>query len=212
MSVYTRENVQKRNYQREMEEILRDLGQRGEVPGLLLHSCCAPCSSYVLEALAEHFFIVDYFYNPNISPEEEYDRRARELERLVEEMPHANPVRFVEGRYEPERYDLAVKGLEGEPEGGERCTVCFELRLREAAEKAKTFGCTFFTTTLTISPHKDAARINAIGERIAAETGLRFLPSDFKKKDGFKRSTELSQEYGLYRQDSCGCVYSRRFS
>ena len=199
-----------RNYQQELESILGELAERNETPSLLLHSCCAPCSSYVLEYLSPHFSIIDYYYNPNIAPEAEERRRAEELERLIGQMDLAHPVTFRKGNYDPESFLEAASGWEDEPEGGERCTRCFRLRLREAAEKAREWRCTFFTTTLTISPHKDAERINRIGEEIAKEYGVRFLPCDFKKRDGYKRSIELSKEYDLYRQSYCGCVFSKR--
>lgn len=202
--------MNRRNFQKEMERILADEEKSGRVPLLLLHSCCAPCSSYVLEYLSGHFRILDYYYNPNIAPEEEYRRRAAELQRLIGAMPLAHSVTFLEGTYEPERFREIARGLEDAPEGGERCTKCFELRLRESAEQARRYGCDYFTTTLSISPLKDAQRLNAIGEALAEEYGVKYLPSDFKKRDGYKRSIELSREYGLYRQDFCGCVYSRR--
>lgn len=202
--------MQNRNYQKELEQILQDIGGRETPPRLLLHSCCAPCSSYVLEYLSEWFEIEDLFYNPNIAPEEEYRFREEELRRLIREMPFSHRVRFQEGRYEPERFYETVKGYEQLPEGGERCRRCFELRLDEAARKAAELSCEYFTTTLTISPLKNAGMINAAGEEAAGRYGVRFLPSDFKKKNGFKRSTELSGVYGLYRQNYCGCVFSKR--
>ena len=202
--------MNRRNFQKEMEQVLAAEAQSGEVPLLLLHSCCAPCSSYVLEYLTEHFRILDFYYNPNITPEEEYRKRAEELQRLINAMPLTNPVTFLEGRYEPERFREIARGLEDAPEGGERCTKSYELRLREAAEQARRYGCDYFTTTLSISPLKDAQRLNAIGEALAEEYGVKYLVSDFKKRDGYKRSIELSREYGLYRQDFCGCVYSRQ--
>ncbi len=200
----------RRNYQKEMEAVLDGLEHSGEVPTLLLHSCCAPCSSAVLELLSSRFRIIDYFYDPNIEPEEEYRLRAEELRRLTEEMPFRYPVRFLEGPYDPERFREAAKGLEDCPERGERCRRCFELRLRRAAEMAKELSCDLFATTLTISPLKDPDVINTVGEEAAAACGVRYLPSDFKKKDGYKRSLELSREYGLYRQNYCGCLFSRR--
>ena len=202
--------IQKRQYQKELDRILEKLAESGEVPRLLLHSCCAPCSSYVLEYLSEYFEIVDFFYNPNIAPEEEYRFRSEELQRLLRDMPLKNKVTFVEGKYDPERFYRAAAGLENEPEGGERCRKCFQLRLSEAAAEAKLQDCEWFTTTLTISPLKNAGLLNEIGEAAAAEAGLRFLPCDFKKKNGFKRSTELSAAYDLYRQSYCGCIYSKK--
>ncbi|MEG1779365.1 MAG: epoxyqueuosine reductase QueH, partial [Oscillospiraceae bacterium] len=174
------------------------------------HSCCAPCSSYVLEYLSQYFKITVFFYNPNIFPQEEYQRRVEEQKRLITEMPLSNHVEFIEGKYEPEKFYAIAKGFEDEPEGGERCTRCYKLRLHTAALAAKDLGTDYYTTTLTISPHKDAARINDIGERFAEQLGVKFLPSDFKKKNGFKRSTELSKQYDLYRQDYCGCEFSKK--
>jgi len=200
----------KRNYQKELEVILDRLEKEGRVPTLLLHSCCAPCSSYVLEYLSKHFRILDYYYNPNITDKDEYKKRSRELDRLIREMPFDNPVSYTEGKYEPELFFRMARGLEEVPEGGERCMRCFELRLREAAREAVRRNADFFTTSLTISPLKNAAKLNEIGMRIGEEEGVPYLVSDFKKKNGFKRSTELSEEYGLYRQNYCGCIYSKR--
>lgn len=208
-----------RNYQKELDKIIEGLGSAGEsAPTLFLHSCCAPCSSYVLEYLRRYFRITVFYYNPNITEEEEYRKRAAEQKRLIAaynaELPEGkrpgHPIQVVEGDYEPECFFQIAKGLEQCPEGGERCFACYELRLRETAKRAKAGGCDYFTTTLSISPLKNAAKLNEIGERLAEEYGVAWLPSDFKKKDGYKRSIELSREYGLYRQDYCGCVYSRR--
>lgn len=200
----------KRNYQKELEEIIEIQQRMKLVPSLLLHSCCAPCSSYVLEYLSQYFRIILYYDNPNIAPETEYQFRVQEQKRLIGEMPSGYPVQFLEGDYDPKRFYAAVKGLEEEPEGGARCLRCFELRLRASAQKAKELACDYFTTTLSISPLKNAAALNQIGEELAKEYGVRYLPSDFKKKEGYKRSIELSRQYGLYRQDYCGCVYSRQ--
>ena len=202
--------MNRRNYQKELEAELSNLENEGRAPTLFLHSCCAPCSSYVLEYLSRYFEITVFYYNPNISPASEYEERAREQERLIREMETVHPVRFLCGEYRPELFYEAVKGLEQEPEGGVRCTECFKLRLLEAARLAKEGDFDYFTTTLTISPLKDAERLNRIGEEAGARYGVRFLNSDFKKRNGYKRSTELSREYGLYRQDYCGCVFSRR--
>lgn len=200
----------KRNYQKELESILLENTSEQKVPALLLHSCCAPCSSYVLEYLSEFFRITVFYYNPNIYPEQEYGKRVEEQKSLIERMSAVNPISFEEGRYDKERFYGMAKGLEKEKEGGERCFRCYELRLREAAKLAKEKGFDYFTTTLTISPLKNAQKLNAIGEKLAEEYGIGWLPSDFKKKDGYKRSVELSREYGLYRQDYCGCVFSKR--
>lgn len=200
---------QKRNYQKELEQKLMDFQQKDDVPSLLLHSCCAPCSSYVLEYLSQYFRITVFYYNPNITDSEEYDTRAREQERLIAQLPAKYPIRFVEGAYEPARFYQAVKGLEMEPEGGLRCRECFLLRLEASAKLCKELDCDYFTTTLTISPLKNAPLLNELGEQLAKQYGVAFLNSDFKKKNGYKRSTELSAEYGLYRQDYCGCVFSK---
>ncbi|SHO47184.1 epoxyqueuosine reductase QueH [Anaerocolumna xylanovorans] len=197
-----------RNYQKELERILSDITLKAVTPSLLLHSCCAPCSSYCLEYLTDYFNVTIYYYNPNISYREEYDRRVQEQIRLIKALPFKNPISFIEGSYEPEAFYQIVKGLENEPEGGDRCFACYELRLREAAKCAKERGFDYFTTTLSISPHKNAAKLNEIGEQAGSEYGVSYLNSDFKKRNGYKRSIELSREYELYRQDYCGCVYS----
>lgn len=201
---------QKRNYQREMEKVLETVQTTGEVPRLFLHSCCAPCSSYVLEYLSRYFRITVFYYNPNISPQEEYEERTREVARLIQELPANYPIQLVVGAYQPEKFYEAVKGHEEDPEGGERCGICFRLRLEEAARLASEGGYDWFTTTLTISPLKNAPYLNAIGEEMGEKYGVRFLNSDFKKKNGYKRSTELSAQYQLYRQNYCGCVFSKR--
>ena len=197
------------NFQIEMERELERIARRGERPRLALHACCAPCSSAVLERLNEAFEIAVYYYNPNIAPEEEFRRRAEEERRLASEMP-LRDVRVVEGDYDPERYYALVRGHENDPEGGARCAICFEMRLRKTAEFARETGADYFTTTLSISPLKDAQLLNELGARVAEETGVKYLHSDFKKKDGYRRSCALSEEYGLYRQDYCGCVFSKR--
>jgi predicted adenine nucleotide alpha hydrolase (AANH) superfamily ATPase len=198
------------NYQKELEKIIDLLTVSKKRPRLLIHSCCAPCSSYVLEYLTNFFEITIYYYNPNIYPEEEYIRRVEEQQNLIAAMPLEVKALFMQGEYHPTDYYNQVKGLEAEPEGGERCFVCYELRLREAAKVARTHSFDYFTTTLSISPHKNAEKLNEIGEKLATEYGVAYLPSDFKKKNGYKRSIELSKEYNLYRQDYCGCVYSMR--
>ncbi len=197
------------NYRLEMDREIDALKRANRRPLLALHSCCAPCSSAVLEQLNDAFRIVVFYYNPNISPEDEFRRRAEEQLRLAREMPLAEDLRAEIGAYDPERFYAAVRGHEGDPEGGDRCGICFDLRLRETAEFARRIGAEYFTTTLSISPLKDAQRLNAIGGAIAGEYGLKYLFSDFKKKDGYRRSCALSREYDLYRQDFCGCVYSR---
>ena len=201
--------MQNRNYQKELEKKIAQMEADGKKPTLLLHSCCAPCSSYVLEYLAPHFMITDFYYNPNISPQTEYEERREELRRLITEMGLSDTVTFLEGEYHPEEFYAMAKGMEDLPEGGERCFQCYEMRLREAAEKAKELGCDYFATTLTISPLKNAQKLNEIGERLSVEYGVAHLPSDFKKRNGYKRSVELSAEHNLYRQNYCGCVFSK---
>ncbi|MEF2575935.1 MAG: epoxyqueuosine reductase QueH [Eisenbergiella sp.] len=204
--------MNKVNYQAELEKLIKQLPDRHR--RLFLHSCCAPCSSYCLEYLRKYFDVTVFYYNPNISFGEEYRHRVEELKRLVEELNEdaagGNPIELEEGPYEPERFFEAVKGLEDCPEGGERCFVCYELRLREAAKRAAEGGYDFFTTTLTISPLKNAQKLNEIGQRLGEEYGVACLPSDFKKKGGYQRSIELSREHDLYRQDYCGCVFSKK--
>lgn len=199
-----------RNYQKEMEKIIDGLS--GEKKSLLLHSCCAPCSSAVLEKLQEIFEITVFFYNPNISESEEYRKRVEEQKRLILAFNQKNPaypIKILEGNYEPQEFYDIAKGLETCPEGGERCFRCYALRLEKTAEVAKEGKYDYFTTTLTISPLKNAAKLNEIGEEMAGKYGTAFLPSDFKKKEGYKRSIELSKEYDLYRQNFCGCAFSK---
>lgn len=204
----------KRNYQKELEQLLENLIEYKQVPTLFLHSCCAPCSSYVLEYLSEYFSITVFYYNPNIYPDEEYYKRVEEQKQFIRRFNENNrnfhKISFVEGNYDKDKFYEMAKGLEQIPEGGERCFGCYELRLREAAEYAKELGMDYFTTTLSISPMKNAEKLNEIGEKLAKEYGIQYLTSDFKKKNGYKRSTELSREYGMYRQDYCGCVFSLR--
>jgi predicted adenine nucleotide alpha hydrolase (AANH) superfamily ATPase len=202
-------NIQ--NFQKHLDETIRRHVERGERPRLLLHACCAPCSSYVLEYLSQYFRLSVFDYNPNISPASEFRMRTEEIERLVKEMPFPRECPdVIVGKYDPERFYEAVKGHESDREGGDRCAICFRLRLREAAEAAKAGGYDYFTTTLSISPLKNAALLNMIGAELAEEYGVPYLYSDFKKRNGYKRSIELSREYGLYRQDYCGCVFSKR--
>ena len=199
----------KRNYQKEMEHVIAGHQKNGDIPRLFLHSCCAPCSSYVLEYLSQYFEITVFYYNPNIFPLEEFEKRIEEQRMLISKMPAKYPITFVAGDYDSEKFYALAKGLEQVKEGGERCFRCFELRLRKSAELAKAGGYDYFTTTLSISPLKNAEKLNEIGENLAEEYGICYLSSDFKKKNGYKRSTELSKEYGLYRQDYCGCIYSK---
>lgn len=176
---------------------------------LLLHVCCAPCSSYVLEYLYSKYNITAFFYNPNITIREEYEKRIGELRRFVSEAPFSKDVAVAEGRYNPEKFIEISKNLENEPERGIRCYKCYELRLREAAVYALEHNYDLFTTTLSISPHKNAGWLNEIGRRLSDELGIDYLYSDFKKKNGYSRSIQLSKEYGLYRQNYCGCIYSK---
>lgn len=182
----------------------------GRLPRLLLHSCCAPCSSAVLEYLTQYFDVTLLYYNPNITPAAEYDKRVAELKRLMAEAPYPHPVGLIEGRYDSSEFFAIAKGLEDLPEGGERCFRCYALRLEEAAKVAAEGHYDYFTTTLSISPHKNAAKLNEIGGELSEKYGVPYLYSDFKKKNGYKRSIELSAQYGLYRQNYCGCVYSKK--
>ena len=199
----------KMRYDLMMEEELRRLRERGERPRLLLHVCCAPCSTACLEKLSEAFRVTCFYYNPNIEPEAEFDRRFMELERLVALMPLPETPALEKGAYEHERFVELARGLEALPEGGERCGRCYRLRLEATARAARENGFPYFTTTLSVSPYKNAEKLNTIGAELAEAYGLRYLFSDFKKHDGYLRSIRLSAEYGLYRQDYCGCVYSR---
>lgn len=198
------------NYQQILDKELQRIADSGRVPTLLLHSCCAPCSSYVLEYLSRYFAITVLYYNPNISPAEEFNRRAEEQQRLISEMPHHHPISLIVGDYVPERFAELAKGHENDSEGGERCFACYHLRLEEAARAAADGDYDYFTTTLSISPLKNAAKLNEIGKELADEYGVPYLFSDFKKREGYKRSCQLSAEYDLYRQDYCGCIYSKR--
>lgn len=260
-----------RNYQKELDQIIEKIGAAGTgAPTLFLHSCCAPCSSYVLEYLRKYFRITVFYYNPNITENAEYRKRVTEQKRMIEtynriltervnfgsgesgltdagkvqdldgsrneqsgkvygeilnagnttgvrqsaqiadnDRPGGYEIRIVEGDYEPQRFFETARGMEACPEGAERCFACYELRLLETAKQAQAGGYDYFTTTLSISPLKNAAKLNEIGERLAAGYGVAWLPSDFKKREGYKRSIELSKEYDLYRQDYCGCVYSK---
>ncbi len=201
---------EKINYGKVLEEKLNQLSGCDEKPKLLLHACCAPCSSYVLEYLCPYFDITLFFYNPNISSEQEYEKRAAELVRLTKEMPCAKGVKTVIAPYQPSEFHRISVGREDLPEGGARCLDCYRLRLAETARLAKEQGFDYFCTTLSISPHKNATALNEIGASLENETGVPYLYSDFKKKGGYKRSCELSAQYGLYRQVFCGCIYSQK--
>ena len=202
--------MQKINYQKNLDKIIENIEKSGETPTLFLHSCCAPCSSYVLEYLSEYFKITIFYYNPNIYPEEEYLKRVAEQKRLISQLPTKNKVDFEEIGYDSSEFFNAVKGLENIPEGGERCFVCYKLRLEKTAKLAAEKGFDYFTTTLSISPYKNAQKLNEISEELGEIYKVKALPADFKKKEGYKRSIELSAEYNLYRQNYCGCVFSKR--
>ena len=193
------------NYNAEMEKIFSAIKKSGEKPALLLHACCAPCSSACLMRVKDIFDTAVYYYNPNIDGEEEFYKRAGEQERLCK----AFGIKVLVEKYEPREFYAAAKGLEDQPEGGKRCEKCFYLRLKKTAEKAKAEGFDYFATTLTLSPLKNAALLNEIGQKAAMETGVKWLPSDFKKRGGCQLSVRLSGEYGLYRQNYCGCVFSK---
>lgn len=209
------------NYQKELEKILAGIEKKQEsgeeVPTLFLHSCCAPCSSYVLKYLRSYFTITVFYYNPNITEQEEYRKRAEEQKRLIgiynEQVKSGQAkgyeISYVDGCFDFDKFIEMAKPYADCPEGGERCFLCYEMRLRKTAEEALARGFSYFGTTLTISPLKNAAKLNEIGQRIEKELGILWLPSDFKKKEGYKQSIELSGEYGLYRQDFCGCAYSK---
>lgn len=199
--------MQKINYQYKLDELINSLSQ---TPKMLLHSCCAPCSSYCLEYLAKYFSITVLYYNPNISPKEEFDKRVEEQKRLIAQLEVKNPVSLVVDEYDPRQFYAAVKGLEHIKEGGERCFACYRLRLERAAKYAEEYNFDFYCTTLSVSPYKNAQKINEIGNELSEIYKVKFLPSDFKKKGGYQRSIELSREYGLYRQDYCGCVFSKQ--
>lgn len=193
-----------------MEQLIKENCSEQKIPKLLLHSCCGPCSTYCLAVLSEYFSVTVYYYNPNIYPPEEYYMRVKEQERFINEFPVKNKISFVEGSYDTDKFYSIAKGLENLPEGGERCFRCYELRLRDSAKYAKDNGFDFFTTTLSISPLKNATKLNEIGGRLEKEFGIKYLYSDFKKKEGYKKSTEISKNYEMYRQYYCGCVYSKK--
>lgn len=202
--------MEKINYQLKTDAMIEELCSNGEKPDLLLHSCCAPCSSYVLEYLSRYFNITLFFSNSNITDPAEYKKRLSELYRLCREADFSQEVKIVEDDYSPEDFFDRVKGLESEPEGGKRCTACFKFRLERTANYAFDNGFRLFATTLTVSPHKNAALINEIGYKNAERTGICYLPSDFKKRGGYQRSIVLSREYGIYRQQYCGCAFSKQ--
>ena len=196
------------NYQKKLEEII-NLIPKGKYPKLLLHACCAPCSSYCIEYLSHFFDITIYYYNPNIDSDEEFNKRANEIEKFIKEFKTRRKVNYVIENYNSSDYINAVKGFEKEKEGGKRCNICFRLRLEKAAKYASKNGFDYFTTTLSISPYKNSELLNEIGQDLESKYNIKYLYSDFKKNDGYKRSIELSHEYHLYRQDYCGCIYSK---
>lgn len=202
--------MNKINYQKQLDKIIDEIQKNNETPTLLLHSCCAPCSSYVLEYLSQYFKITIFYYNPNIFPEEEYKKRVEEQKRLISQLPTKNPVSFIEGEYIPQDFYNMAKGMEDLKEGGERCFKCYRLRLEKTAKLAKEQEFDYFTTTLSISPYKNAPKLNEIADELSEIYSVKNLPADFKKKEGYKRSIQLSSEYNLYRQNYCGCVYSKR--
>lgn len=202
-------NKLKVNYQKELDKIIEKIQKEGMVPKLFLHSCCAPCSTYVIEYLSNYFYITVFYYNPNIDDKEEYSKRLLEQKKLICNMDTKYPVKFVEGDYDVNLFRKIAKGLTQEPEGGKRCLACYRLRLKKTAQYAKAHEYDYFTTTLSISPLKNASKLNEIGLALQDSIGPLYLPSDFKKKNGYKRSSELSRQYGLYRQDYCGCSYSK---
>lgn len=198
------------NYQLELDHTIENLQREGKAPTLLLHSCCAPCSSYVIEYLSQYFRITVFYYNPNIYPDEEYVKRVKEQQEFIRRFPAKYPVKFIEGDFEKAAFYEMAKGLEQVKEGGERCFGCYRLRLEKTAQLAVERGFDYFTTTLSISPLKNAAKLNEIGMKLSEEYGVAYLLSDFKKRNGYKRSVEISKEYEMYRQDYCGCVFSMR--
>ncbi|WP_373897886.1 epoxyqueuosine reductase QueH [Haloimpatiens sp. FM7315] len=197
------------NYQKLLDEKIEDFKRELKVPRLLLHSCCAPCSSYVIEYLSKYFYITVFYYNPNIYPRDEYIKRVHEQKEFIKGFKTKYKVEFIEGNYDVDKFFEMARGMENIKEGGERCFKCYKMRLLETAKLARKLGFDYFTTTLSISPYKNAEKLNEIGKEIEDEYEINYLYSDFKKKNGYKRSIELSKEYNLYRQDYCGCVYSK---
>ena len=196
------------NYQKKMEEIIKN--NNGEIKSILLHSCCAPCSSHVIDTLTKYFNITILYYNPNIEPYEEYERRKEEEKRFIREYPNVNKLDIIDCDYDNDKFISMSKGLENEPERGARCIKCYYLRMDYTANKCKELGYDYFGTTLTVSPYKDSNKLNEIGESLEKKYNIKYLYSDFKKNNGYKHSIELSKEYNLYRQDYCGCKYSKR--
>ncbi len=201
--------MNKINYDKILSDLINKLQLDNKTPTLLLHSCCAPCSSYVLEYLTNYFSITIFYYNPNISPKEEFEKRVIEQKRLLSELNVKNKISFIEGVYDSKRFFEMSRGLENLQEGGERCFKCYKLRLEETAKLAKEKSFDYFTTTLSVSPYKNAEKLNLIGDSLAKKYNIPYLYSDFKKRNGYKRSIELSKVYNLYRQDYCGCIFSK---
>ena len=195
------------NYQKELDKIISNLDY---TPNLLLHTCCAPCSSAVIEYLTNYFNITVFYYNPNISPLEEYEKRKKEQIKFINEFKSKNKLNIIDCDYDEEAFKCIAKGLENEPEGGKRCHKCYNLRLEKTALKAKELGYDYFGTTLTVSPYKNSQVLNEIGRILEEKHNIKYLYSDFKKKEGYKRSIELSKKYNLYRQNYCGCIYSKK--
>ena len=200
--------MNKINYQKELDKITDSI-DAGNPPRLFLHSCCAPCSSYTREYLSNYFDITVYYFNPNISPKAEFDKRFAEQKRLIDSLPAKNPIKLVLGEYNYDDFLQIARGYENVAEGGERCFRCYRMRLESTARIAKEQGFDYFCTTLSISPLKNSQKINQIGYEVAQKYGIKWLPSDFKKREGYKRSIELSKEYNLYRQSFCGCIFSK---
>ena len=197
------------DYQKMVEQ-LREVDNLDYTPSILLHSCCAPCSSHVISVLSPHFDITILYYNPNIEPYEEYLKRKEEEIRFIGEYPASNKLDIIDCDYDNDKFHEVVKGLEDLKEGGNRCFICYELRLDKTAKTAKELGYEYFATTLSVSPYKNSKKLNEIGLKLSDEYDVKYLISDFKKKNGYKHSIELSKEYNLYRQDYCGCIYSRK--
>lgn len=198
------------NYQKELEKTIKLYEHSEHKPTLILHSCCAPCSSYVLEYLNRFFDISLLFFNPNIYPQQEYEKRLTELKRFIINYNFENQIDIINSQYNPDEFFSMARGLEQSPEGGERCFKCYEMRLMKTALVAKERNADYFTTTLSISPYKNARKLNEIGKKLSEQTGVKYLCSDFKKNNGYKRSIELSHQYGLYRQHYCGCIFSQQ--
>lgn len=198
------------NYHKHMQLILKQIEEEKRVPTLLLHTCCAPCSTTVLNTLANFFHITVFYYNPNIEPKEEYEKRKEEQKKLLKLFPTKYPISFIDCDYDPVQFHQKIKGLENEPERGKRCFECYTLRLRKTAQKAKELNMDYFGTSLTVSPYKNAKWVNEIGMNLSKEYHVSFLPSDFKKEQGYYKSIQFSNRYHLYRQDYCGCIYSKK--